>query len=129
MYRISFVDCFYRCMCNLDYYGYNIYDYDEKIRFNKGELKMSLVKCPECGNDVSSSATSCPKCGCPLKDSKVEYEQQVVKIRCWGRGTGSVNKNLEPYTSKGWEVVTMVEDHFSGGWLSPVYKVTLRKRK
>lgn len=27
---------------------------------------MALIKCPECGNDVSSSATSCPKCGYPI---------------------------------------------------------------
>ena len=27
---------------------------------------MSLVKCPECGREVSTLATSCPHCGCPL---------------------------------------------------------------
>ena len=27
---------------------------------------MSLVKCPECGHEVSTLATSCPHCGCPL---------------------------------------------------------------
>ena len=26
---------------------------------------MSLVKCEDCGNDVSTSAASCPKCGAP----------------------------------------------------------------
>ena len=26
---------------------------------------MALVKCAECGNDVSTSAASCPKCGAP----------------------------------------------------------------
>ena len=28
---------------------------------------MALIKCPECGNDVSTEAVSCPKCGCPIK--------------------------------------------------------------
>ena len=26
---------------------------------------MTLVKCVDCGNDVSTSAASCPKCGAP----------------------------------------------------------------
>ncbi len=28
---------------------------------------MALIKCPECGTEVSENATSCPKCGNPLK--------------------------------------------------------------
>ena len=28
---------------------------------------MALVKCPECGNDVSDKAQSCPHCGFPLE--------------------------------------------------------------
>ena len=28
---------------------------------------MALVKCPECGNEVSDRAVSCPKCGYPLE--------------------------------------------------------------
>lgn len=27
---------------------------------------MALIKCSECGNEVSDKATSCPKCGCPI---------------------------------------------------------------
>lgn len=26
---------------------------------------MALIKCPECGHDMSSYAISCPNCGCP----------------------------------------------------------------
>ncbi|OGS23320.1 MAG: hypothetical protein A2252_09570 [Elusimicrobia bacterium RIFOXYA2_FULL_39_19] len=28
---------------------------------------MSLIKCPECSNEISSEAFSCPKCGYPIK--------------------------------------------------------------
>lgn len=28
---------------------------------------MALIKCSECGNEVSDQANSCPKCGAPLK--------------------------------------------------------------
>ncbi len=27
---------------------------------------MALIKCPDCGNEVSDKAPSCVKCGCPL---------------------------------------------------------------
>ena len=30
---------------------------------------MALIKCPECGNEVSSSAVSCPKCGYPIANT------------------------------------------------------------
>src|ERR1043165_9464768 len=28
---------------------------------------MSMINCPECGNDVSDQAASCPRCGYPLR--------------------------------------------------------------
>ena len=31
---------------------------------------MSLIKCPDCGKEISSHAESCPHCGYPLKKKK-----------------------------------------------------------
>lgn len=28
---------------------------------------MALIKCPECGKEISDKAASCPQCGCPVK--------------------------------------------------------------
>jgi uncharacterized paraquat-inducible protein A len=28
---------------------------------------VALIKCPECGTEVSSEAAACPKCGHPLR--------------------------------------------------------------
>lgn len=30
---------------------------------------MALIKCPECGKEVSDRASACPNCGCPISDS------------------------------------------------------------
>lgn len=30
---------------------------------------MALIKCPECGKEISDQATACPNCGCPVKQS------------------------------------------------------------
>lgn len=32
---------------------------------------MALIKCPECGKEVSDKAPTCPHCGCPLSDELV----------------------------------------------------------
>ena len=93
---------------------------------------MALIKCPECGKDVSTAAEACPHCGYPLKDKTasqkpIQYETTTVKIRCWGRSKDAINEKLSKYTSQGWEVVSMVEDQWQGGLLSPVYKVVLKR--
>lgn len=31
---------------------------------------MALIKCPECGKEVSSRAISCPNCGCPISNTQ-----------------------------------------------------------
>lgn len=38
---------------------------------------MALIKCPECGKQISSQASSCPNCGCPIASRPT-----TVKIRC-----------------------------------------------
>lgn len=37
---------------------------------------MALIKCKECGNEISKKAKVCPKCGSPIK-KKVKYSQWV----------------------------------------------------
>ena len=37
---------------------------------------MALIKCKECGHDISDKARKCPKCGCPT--GQVEATQEVV---------------------------------------------------
>lgn len=52
---------------------------------------MALVKCPECGKDVSDKANTCPNCGYPLhKDNpnvegletqaKISHKKSIFKI-------------------------------------------------
>jgi rRNA processing protein Gar1 len=41
---------------------------------------MSLIKCSECGNEVSSDAEKCPKCGMPTKTKKPQKVGFVFKI-------------------------------------------------
>ena len=40
---------------------------------------MALIKCIECGKDVSSKAATCPNCGYPLQniDKEVTLEEKI----------------------------------------------------
>ena len=40
---------------------------------------MALIKCPECGKEVSDKATSCPHCGAPVEASKPSINPQKKK--------------------------------------------------
>ena len=36
---------------------------------------MALIKCPECGEEISSMVKTCPNCGCPINDSPENSNQ------------------------------------------------------
>lgn len=38
---------------------------------------MALIKCHECGKEVSSLATACPNCGCPIKNENNKLKEQA----------------------------------------------------
>lgn len=65
---------------------------------------MALIKCPECGADISSQALSCPHCGFPIKDTDVldenisigyQQEQGAIKAR-----DENYQKNYELYNQR-----------------------------
>lgn len=41
---------------------------------------MALIKCPECGEEISDKASKCPRCGCTLKDKNIDTSKQKKKI-------------------------------------------------
>lgn len=40
---------------------------------------MALIKCKECGHEVSDRATACPNCGCPIEGDHFEPQNDVVE--------------------------------------------------
>lgn len=38
---------------------------------------MALIKCPDCGKEISSRAKSCPNCGCPIAEANSEGEVKI----------------------------------------------------
>jgi hypothetical protein len=40
---------------------------------------MALIKCPECGSEVSSIAVSCPKCAYPIASASVKDKTVLIE--------------------------------------------------
>lgn len=60
---------------------------------------MSLIKCPECGKEISDKAESCPNCGYPI--SKIKFEQQIDNDNLECKPTEEQIDNIEDEESKG----------------------------
>lgn len=48
---------------------------------------MALVKCPDCGREVSSNAKACPQCGCPIIELRTDGP---VRIKLTSQLAGTV---------------------------------------
>lgn len=47
---------------------------------------MALVRCPECGREVSQQAVACPGCGHPLQAAPGPQPQSALQSpHLWGR--------------------------------------------
>lgn len=42
---------------------------------------MALIKCPDCGKEVSSRAPACPNCGCPITGVEVPNKTTQYKAK------------------------------------------------
>lgn len=38
---------------------------------------MALIKCPECGKEISDKASTCPNCGCPIKEDVSNVDNSI----------------------------------------------------
>lgn len=45
---------------------------------------MALIKCNECGKDVSDKASTCPNCGAPIKLEEIynDEEKEIITVYC-----------------------------------------------
>lgn len=85
---------------------------------NTGGLRffvMKLIKCPDCDEKISQSASSCPKCGCQRPPARLSPPLPMTKFAIWSvRGAVvsvaaflvvfACNNWLSPPTSEtGWQ--------------------------
>jgi len=63
---------------------------------------MALIKCPECGREVSDQAVACPECGYPIR--KVEYTFATVGYRI-STGYYDGMREYNALLKEGWRVI------------------------
>ena len=51
---------------------------------------MALIRCPECGKEISDKAAACPNCGAPIADKKVRVHFHRKKAFGGSSNTGTV---------------------------------------
>lgn len=45
---------------------------------------MALIKCPECGKEISDKASACPNCGMPLRsEDRGTYDITITRKKQW----------------------------------------------
>ena len=45
---------------------------------------MALIKCPECGKEISDTAMNCPNCGYELKEKSIQQNDNIdTAARLW----------------------------------------------
>jgi len=45
---------------------------------------MALIKCPECGKEISDKAPACPNCGIPLRrEDRGTYDVVITREKQW----------------------------------------------
>ena len=42
---------------------------------------MALIKCKECGKEISDKAKTCPNCGNPTKSKRFDIDKEVSTLK------------------------------------------------
>lgn len=56
---------------------------------------MALIKCPECGREISDKAYSCPQCGYPISQDKTPISYTVILEDCGNQKVQVIKKIRE----------------------------------
>ena len=78
---------------------------------------MAMIKCIECGNEVSTTADSCPHCGAKMK--KKEANNKILDLLCFFSLAFSLFLGFSPWWAGAYLVIL--------GWLI-VYQTIYSKR-
>lgn len=62
---------------------------------------MALIKCPECGKEVSDTAVACPSCGYGI----ASYMEQIKEQRRYQQKLDSIPMPVHPKKENGWFVL------------------------
>ena len=85
------------------------------IELHKGGISdMALIKCPDCGKEVSDKAQACIHCGCPIASNDVVVEAkngyQVVLVSVGGNKIAVIKEIRELHSIMGFDEAVQLVD-------------------
>lgn len=66
---------------------------------------MVLIKCPECGKEISDRAVSCPCCGFPIDIEKAAQQENAINSTHANNGIPKVVKKRRRLSTWGWALI------------------------
>ena len=77
---------------------------------------MALIRCPECGGEISDKAIACPHCGFPLENKNTEIEKP-----------SEIEKSSNPVTKvdQSWDLVALISLRGGETFAGPIVWLTL----
>lgn len=68
---------------------------------------MALIKCPECGKDISDRAPSCIHCGCPISFAAPQNGKIIIKAQTNPIDVTVHQLTFDIYTTQGKKLCTI----------------------
>ena len=68
---------------------------------------MALIKCPECGKEVSDRAEMCPQCGYPIDENVFGIEENITK-EVYRDGSKTEFSSLKSHKIEGYIFITLL---------------------
>ena len=98
---------------------------------------MALVKCPECGKEVSDKAQSCPECGYPIQEEvkrleiKGWYEDRVKEIETNGYDESNLVAFLkdDPNEDRIEQILSLIGKYNPDSYVPKIYRWAMTKEK
>ena len=86
---------------------------------------MALIKCEECGHDVSTKAANCPNCGAPIMEPDIPSDTDTETNKPPAQKTSAVTYAARTYFVGGFVVLLLIGPwigwyalgNFVGEWL------------
>lgn len=109
-------------------------------KLHEGGIQIALIKCPECGREISDTAEKCPNCGYPLieetpypisteeQETEIQKDRNTALILCIFLGCFGAHKFYEGKIGIG-ILYLFTGGLFCAGWIIDIIDIARKPEK